>query len=480
MTPQKFTPREYQVIARDFILDTQRCNLFAQPGLGKTSTCYTVIDILKMCGSGFFPALVIGPKAVVELPWPNEQKKWRDFNDLRIVPILGEHALRDEALMAKGDVFLINYENVQWLLKKYAGRPWPFKTIIADESTRLKNCRSYYQTNPGGHTFLTKLGGARAAALSEIASKCGRWINLTGTPTPNGLKDLWGQNWFVDYGQRLGRTHGDFMRRWFHADPYSKMVELRHESCTAEIHAAIADVTLALRAEDWFPIQKPLEIPREVELPSDARKLYDEMEKQFFIEIDSNPIEAVNAAVKSSKLLQIATGGIYDAEQKAHHLHDAKTEGLRSLVEELSGERLIVAYWFKFEIPMLEKVFDGKGSNPKFHLFKGRKDQDLWNAGKIDILGLHPASAGHGIDLQYGGRSIAHTTPIWDLELRQQICERIGPTRQLQAGFNRTVNHYNMVARNTMDVEVIDRQVGKASVQDALMAARARRSGDLV
>lgn len=457
--PQKFTPREYQRIARDFILDHQRCNLFAVPGMGKTATCYTVIDILKLCGSSFFPCLVIAPKKVVELPWPDEQKKWLDFNGLKIVSVLGEHALRDEALMARGDVFLINYENVQWLTKKYAGRPWPFKTVIADESTRLKN-------------FRMNGGGARAKALSEIALHCGRWINLTGTPVPNGLKDLWGQMWFVDQGGRLGRTHGDFMKRWFFADPYKKTVELRHPSCALEIHAAIADVTLALRAEDWFPIQKPLEIPRYVELPPDARALYDEMEKRLFIEVDGVPIEAVNNGVKSGKLLQMASGMVYDEGKVARWIHDAKVEGLRSLVEEMAGEPLLVAYWYKWEPDMFRKVF------PDIVQFKGKKEQDAWNAGKIPLMMLHPGSAGHGIDLQFGGRAIAHFTHTWDLELHDQVNERIGPTRQLQAGFTRNVLHYNLIAKNTIDVEVIERNIHKTSIQDALMTARARRSGE--
>jgi SNF2 family DNA or RNA helicase len=459
MIAQPFTPREYQIIARDFILENQRCNLFAQPGLGKTATVYSVLDILKLCGSSFFPALVIAPKRVVELPWPDEQKKWSTFHDMRVVSILGERDARDEALMAKGDVFLINYDNVQWLTKKFAGRPWPFRTVIADESTRLKN-------------FRLNGGGARAKALSDIALHCGRWINLTGTPAPNGLKDLWGQMWFIDQGQRLGHSHAAFMRRWFFEDPYKKTVELRHPTCFPEIIDAIADVTLSLRAEDWFPIQKALEIPRYVDLPPEARKQYDQMENQLFTEIDGNPVEAVNSGVKTGKLLQMASGMVYDSEKVAHWVHDAKVEGLRSLVEELAGEPLLVAYWFKWEPPLLREAF------PDIHVFKTKQDQDRWNAGKIPLMLLHPGSAGHGIDLQYGGRSIAHFTHTWDLELHDQINERIGPTRQLQAGFKRTVNHYNLIAKNTMDVEVIDRNIGKASVQSALMAARARRRGE--
>lgn len=463
-----FVPRPHQALAAKFLLDNKRCMLAAVPGLGKTGTVYMLLETLRMLGSAFFPALVIAPLKVCELTWPAEQKKWDRFQHLKVVTILGEREVREDALMERADVYVINYDNVQWLVK-HLGKRWPFKIVIADESTRLKSYRGSQQVSVKGKEFVRKAGGERARILGDIAMHTGRWINLTGTPAPNGLKDLWGQMWFIDFGERLGRTYSAFMERWFRIDPYTREVKpLPHAE--AEIHAAVADVMLAMRAEDWMDVRAPNEITREVELPLAARKLYNEMERTFFAELASGKeVSAVNSAVKSSKLLQIASGAVYDADRVSHHLHDAKVEGLKSIVNELGGEPLLLAYWFKFELPMLKKAF------PEMRIFEGAKDEADWNAGRIPLMAVHPASAGHGVNLQHGGRAMCHFTLNWDLELRQQISERIGPVRQKQAGFDRAVLHYNLIAKDTLDQEVYDRLTSKASVQESLMKARAAR-----
>lgn len=462
MTDSKvFIPRPYQKIATRFLYEHPRCNLWAEPGLGKTSTVYQLLDWLRLCGSSFFPALVIAPLKVAQFTWPTERKKWSQFNDFKVVEILGEADMRDDALMTRGDVYVINYDNIQWLGDRLKNKKWPFKIVIADEATRLKNFRRNGR------------GSKRAGVLSAVAQHTGRWINLTGTPAPNTLIDLWGQQWFVDFGQRLYPTFGEYMGRWFCENPYSKRVELRHPACEAEIHAAIADTTLALRAKDWFPIQAPLVVTREVILPPEARVIYNRMERDFFAEIKGRGISAANAAVLSSKLLQMASGAVYGENKVVSHMHDAKVESLRSLVEELQ-EPLLVAYWFNFEIPMLKKAF------PQMRFLQSQKDQDDWNKGKIELLGAHPASAGHGIDLQHGGRAICHFTHTWDLELKLQIDERLGPTRQMQSGYDRNVLHYLLCAKDTMDEEVIERQKSKRSIMDSLMSARAHRGCDLL
>ncbi len=455
---REFIPRPYQKIAADFIHENQRCNLWAEPGMGKTSTVYMMLDILKLCGSNFFPALIIAPLTPAAITWPGEQQKWSFLHDMRVVPIIGTPAQREKALLERADVYVINYENIPWLVKHFGSR-WPFKIVVADEATKLKNFR------------LKGKGGVRSGALSQVALQTGRWINLTGTPTPNTLTDLWGQMWFVDYGARLGRTYADYLRKWFYENHYARTVELRAPECEAQIHAAVADVSLALRTRDWFDIHEPLVIPREVEMPASARALYDRMEREFFLEIGGSEVNAANAAVLSMKLLQMASGTVYDSEKKAQAIHDAKIEGLRSLVEELNGEPLIVTYWFQFEPALI------KAAIPDFVLFKGRKEQDAWNEGKIPVLGIHPASAGHGIDLQYGGCKMAHLTHSWDLELVLQVRERLGPARQIQAGFDRVVSYYNLTTRGTMDVEVLERQKTKLGIMDSLMLARARRAG---
>jgi hypothetical protein len=290
--------------------------------MGKSATTYSVLDMLMLLGSSFFPALVIAPKKVCELTWPSEQRKWLDFKGLKVVSILGEADVRSDAIMSKGDVYLINYDNVPWLAERLK---WPFKIVISDEARRLAGFRGEWRVNEHGTRWLQThgAGGVRSKALAAIAEHVGRWINLTGTPATNGLKDLWGQNWFVDFGMRLGNSYGDYMKRWFYENPYSRVVELRHPSCEQEIYGKLADVSMALRAEDWFDIKEPLVMRREVELPPDARRLYDTMERDFFIQIGEREINAVNAAVLSSKLLQIASGAVYGADKSVTQIHDA-------------------------------------------------------------------------------------------------------------------------------------------------------------
>lgn len=456
-----WTPREHQILASDYVYEHKRCNLWAHPGLGKTSIMYRLFDLLMMCGSNFFPVLVIAPLAVARDVWTAEQQKWTDFKGLRVVPIIGSTpAARIAALMLRGDVYTINYENLVWLVE-YFGDKWPFRIVVADESTRL---RGFRQKQGGVH----KGGGTkRAGALATIAENTGRWINLTGTPSPHGLESLWGQQWFIDFGHRLGTSYSSFMKRWFIVEQYTQQV-IPRENARQEIYALLADCAIALRAEDWLDVKEPYFSEKRVNLPPEAMKLYKQMERKFFADMPGGQIVAFNAMTKSGKLIQMASGSVYDTETgTAHHLHDAKIEALRSLYDEL-GESLLVVYHYKFEIEAISKEF------PEAVLYKGKKDEDLWNAGKIPMMLIHPKSAGHGLSLQHGGRAIAFFTNTWDLELRLQVLERIGPARQLLSGYDRVVLVYDILANNTMDDNVIARLNGHATEQEALMAARAR------
>ena len=450
-----WTPRPHQKLIVDYVYDNKRCNIWAHPGLGKTSSVLSVFDILKLSGSNFFPALVVAPLPVARDVWLAEQQKWKDFSGLRVVPIIGSTpAQRMAALLVKGDVYTINYENLVWL-QEYFGDKWPFRIVIADESTKLRGYRLK------GH------GGKRAGALGKVANLTGRWVNLTGTPSPHGLESLWGQQWFVDFGHRLGTSYTDFMKRWFIVDPYTRQVEPRPNART-EIYAALADCAIALRAEDWLDIQKPHFYEKRVTLPPDARAHYRTMEKQFFADMPGGKIVAFAAVAKSGKLLQMASGSIYNTETKeAHWVHDAKVEALRSLYDEL-GENLLVVYHFKFDVARIKKEF------PEAVVYAGKKEENLWNEGKLPMLLVHPKSAGHGLNLQYGGRAVCFFVNTWDLELRLQVLERIGPARQHAAGLDRAVLVYDLVADQTMDENVMDVLFGRASEQDALMAARAR------
>jgi hypothetical protein len=452
---QDFVAKPWQDVGYDFVMDNHRVAVWAKPGMGKTGIVYKVLDMLKLAGSKFFPALVIAPKAVCESVWPAEQAKWRQFRDLRVVQILGTAAQRRDALVTPADIYVINFDNVQWLVT-YLGAKWPFKIVIVDEATKLKGYR-------------TKQGGMRARALAQVAKSTGRFIELTGTPSPNGLKDLWGQIWFLDFGHRLGTSYEAFFKRWFILEAYTNQV-IPRPNAEAEIYAAIADITLALRPEDWFDVKKPLYSVVECELPPEARKLYDTMEEDFFLQIGEREVTAPIAMTLTTKLLQISGGAVLDTEHDWHAIHDAKLDLLESLYNELGGENILVVYHYKHEaIRMLERF-------PKWRVYKSKADEADWNANKVPGMLLQAQSASHGLNLQYGGRAIAFYTQTWNAELREQVMERIGPMRQAQAGLDRTVLVYDLIAKRTMDVEVLERVNGKLTVQDALMLARARRS----
>lgn len=450
-----WTPRPHQVLASDYVFEHKRCNLWAHPGLGKTSIIYRLFDLLMLCGSNFFPALVVAPLAVARDVWTAEQQKWTDFRGMRVVPIIGSSpAARISQLLLTGDIYTINYENLVWLVE-YFGDKWPFRIVIADESTRLRG----YREKKGG----TK----RAQALSTIAERTGRWINLTGTPSPHGLESLWGQQWFVDFGARLGTSYSAYLKRWFIVEMFTRQV-IPRENARREIYEALADCSLALRAEDWLDVKKPHFSQKRVNLPPDATKLYKQMERKFFADMPGGQIIAQTAMAKSAKLIQMASGSVYETETGiAHFLHDAKIEALRSLYDEL-GENLLVVYHYKFEITRILAEF------PEAKLYKGKAEEDLWNSGKLPMMLVHPKSAGHGLSLQHGGRAVAFFTNTWDLELRLQVLERIGPARQLLSGYDRVVLIYDILANNTMDDNVMARLDGHATELEALMAARAR------
>lgn len=458
MQPIEFVPREYQKIALAHIMDNERCALWASMGMGKTTVCLTAIDMLQLLDDA--PALVLAPKRVAATTWPDEGRKWAHLSHLVITPILGTASQRVKALNIKSDIYTINYENIPWLVQ-HCGANWPFKTIIADESTRLKSYR------PRG-------GSIRARALAQIAhKKVDRFIELTGTPSPNGLIDLWGQAYFIDGGKRLGYSFSAFKDRWFKTTQVGAQrfaVRLDpHDFAQTQIQGALKDVCLTLDAHDYFDIAKPIINNVYVDLPVKARKLYDEMEREMFFELQGNEIEAMNAASMTVKCLQIANGAVYNADKEWLPIHDAKLDALESIIEESAGMPVLVAYHFKSDLARLQKTFKtGRvlDSNPT--------TISEWNAGKIPILFAHPASAGHGLNLQHGGNILVVFGHWWNLEEYQQIVERIGPTRQAQAGYDRPVFIYHILARDTIDDMILERREGKRSVQAILLDALKR------
>lgn len=437
---------------RDFILNKNKCNIWASPGTGKTGASFTAFDILKVLGSTFFPVLVIAPKKVAQHVWPREQAKWKQFRDLRVVTLAGHEstAKRIEQLRRPADIYVVNYDLIQWLIDYFDERKieWPFKAVIADESTKLKN-------------FRLRNGGKRATALARIQKHVGRWVNLTGTPSPNGLLDLWGQCWFLDRGERLGRTYGEFKKRYFDEDVYSQLITMR-PGAAEQIAAKIADITLSIEAKDYFDLPPLLVNHISVDMSPSAMAMYRQMERDMFLEFGDKIAEAPNAAVMTMKCLQMASGAVYTEEGKYEEFDDAKLDALESIVAE-SGAAVLVAYQWKFDVARIKKRFPGAVDIRK------PEHIDAWNAGQIGVGLIHPASAGHGIDLAKGGNILVFFSNWWSLEERLQVIERLGPTRQVQHGFDRPVFLHSLIAQGTMDEDVIARHESKRSVQQLLI-----------
>ena len=465
MTPAIWTPRPWQPDMIDWILDRPRCAIWAGMGLGKGSVTYTALHYLSLT-EDIFPVLVIGPLRVARKVWLEEAAKWTHLSHLRVSTITGTAKERAAALKVPAEIYTTNYENLPWLEARIDH--WRFRTVIADEARALKS-------------FRLKQGGARVKALKGVAHKhVHRWINLTGTPAPNGLLDLWGQTWFLDEGRRLGLTYTEFKDRWFRFRPGNKDagVPPRTEPlphADAEIHALVRDICLSVEPP---ATPEPIHNIVRVDLPKSVRTLYREMERKMFMQVKEHGISAVNAAARTIKCLQIANGAAYvdpdvadddaPAARRYVELHDEKIDALREIVDEAGGP-VLVAYQFKSDLARLLKAF------PEGRHLHTERDEDDFKAGKIQVLFAHPKSAGHGIDgFQYACHNIVFFGQWWDLELRQQIIERIGPVRQMQAGLDRPVIIHDIVADRTIDELVLERHESKRSVQALLLEATRR------
>lgn len=473
----QFSPREYQKHIVDFITSRERCNVFASMGTGKTSSSIYAYDALRMFGEAD-RALVLAPRRVAQQSWPDEITKWREsFGHLKIAAAIGSPAERLAALRSGAHITAINYENIDWLIETL-GDQWPWDIVFADESTRLKGLRISLQTSTKGNEFITGQGSSRAKALSKVVrGRVRRWVNLTGSPAPNGLQDLWGQMWFVDHGQRLGRSFTAFKDRWFRAVPgtdgYSQIEPMKFAQ--REIEDLIRDVCITIDAKDWFDIKAPIERIVKVRLPPRARALYLDMEKKLFAELASGTeIEAFNAGSKVQKCLQLGNGAAYtDDKGNFEETHSEKIEALKSIVSEANGESMLVRYTHRCDAQRILKAF------PRFRMFDDNpKTLKAWNEGRLPGLVLHAASAGHGLSMQDGGRCLTDFTTDYNLEHDEQVIERIGPTRQAQSGYDRAVYRWRLIAEDTIEEHAaLPRIRSKASVQDSIKAAMKMRHG---
>ncbi len=467
-----WTPRPWQNPMVDLASRIPRCNLFARPGLGKTSATLAALDALSLT-TDVWPALVIGPLRVANSVWDAEVGKWARFKGLRVSKVLGTTDERLTALRRPADIYTIHYGLLQWLTDTLDGK-WPYVSVVADESTRLKNMRCSYQRHHKSGKIHFRAGGSKnAAALARFARKSDIWINLSGTPAANGLKDLWAQQWFVDFGSTLGGSYTAFTDRWFRTRKGTSREQAVFEPLPHahdEITSRMKPTTISLDPRDWFDIREPRVVKLGFDLPPELLKQYRTLHNEAVLQLGTETtITAVNAGALTNKALQFASGSIYDEDGKAHHIHDMKLDVLESLVENQAGAPLLVAYHFKTDMAAILKRFPQAVTLPSGA--KQKSVEDAWNEGRIPILLVHPASAGHGLNLQYGGCDICIYSPNWDLELYEQVIERLGPMRQMQAGFDRLVSIYQIIANRTFDEVVAERLVTKASVQEAVMKA---------
>lgn len=449
------TLKPYQNDIVRWALEHPRCGIWARMGAGKTAAMLGYVAARRALGDER-PVLVLAPKHVAAHTWPDEARKWAHLG-VTVSPVIGTPEQRIAALREPADVYTINYENVEWLA--HHADPWPFETVIADESTRLKS-------------FRLSGGGRRARALGRLAHrKIAQFVELTGTPTGNGLLDLWGQAWFLDEGQRLGRTFTTFTMAWFRPHPSGfGFVPLRHAA--QEIIARLSDICITIQP----PVDpgKLVVTDLPVYLPAGAMETYREMERRLYAAVMQDSITAPSVAAASTKCRQIASGAVYvdgeDPEQAKRwtRVHTAKLEVLRTVIEEAAGAPVLVAVNFRHEVAEIQGAF------PQAVEFNGADAMRAWNEGQIPILLLHPASAGHGLNLQYGGNILVWYSLPWSLELYEQTVERIGPMRQQQAGFDRPTLVYRLLAKGTIDERIAVALSEKRTVQEYVLTSLVR------
>lgn len=386
-------------------------------------------------------ALVIAPKRVVTDTWAKECQKWDHLKHLSVSPIVGTPKERTAAYKADADIYLLSRDNVKWLIDSLQGQ-WPFDVLVLDELSSFKNP----QTN-------------RFKALKKVAHRCSRVIGLTGTPAPNGYTDLWSQIYLLDQGERLGRTVTDFRRQYCDAIRYPNFTNysVPPEKRKA-IDNQIKDICISMTAKDYLTLPPAYYLTRDVQMDAKARKAYDKMKKEAVLELEDTEIIGVTAAAVLNKLLQLANGTIYDDQGRYTVIHDAKLDALEDLVEEAVGQPVLVFYNFKSDAERIRERF------PDARLLETDKDIDDWNAGKVAVMLAHPASCGHGLNLQQGGHIIVWFGLTWSLELYQQANARLN-----RQGQTKPVMIYHLVTADTAEARVMQAIKEKSTTQAALI-----------
>lgn len=440
----KYKPHEYQSYATEFILSHPISAVFLEMGLGKS--VITLSAIFDLCLDSFLvcKVLVIAPLRVARDTWPAEINKWDHLKGLSYSVAVGTEKERIDALKKQSTLYIINRENVDWLVHK-SGIPFHFDMVVIDE---LSSFKSY--------------GAKRFKSLLKVRPSVKRIVGLTGTPSSNGLMDLWAEFRILDLGQRLGRYISHYRNTYFKPDKRNAQIVFSYKplpGAEEEIYKQISDITISMKSTDYLKMPEYVSNEVFVTLSDKDWKVYSDFKEDMVANLGDDEIDAVNAAVLSGKLLQMANGAVYDSENKAHIIHDKKLDALEDLIEGANGKPVLVAYGYKHDLERIKERFPVRQ-------IQSSKDIEDWNDGKIPIAVIHPASAGHGLNLQSGGSTLIWFGLTWSLELYQQTNARL-----YRQGQKNTVIVHHIITKDTIDEDVLLALTKKEKTQDALIDA---------
>lgn len=438
----KYSPHNYQIYSTNFILNNPISAIFLECGLGKSVISLTAINDLMLDYFDVSRTLVIAPLRVANSTWPDEIKKWDHLKHLNYSVVIGSEKERLDALGKPAHIYLINRENVDWLITK-SGISWKFDMVVIDELSSFKS----YQAK-------------RFKSLLKVRPKIKRIVGLTGTPSSNGLMDLWAEFRLLDMGERLGRYITYYRQNFFVPDKRNQQMIFSYkpkDGAEKKIYSLISDITISMKSKDFLKMPECLMNEVIVTLSDKEQKLYDSLKQDMVLSLEENEIDAINAAALSNKLLQMSNGAVYNDDKESFHIHDRKLDALEDLIEGANGKPVLVAYWFKHDLERIKDRFDVRE-------IKSAKDISDWNESKIPVALIHPASAGHGLNLQAGGSALIWFGLTWSLELYQQTNARL-----YRKGQDSTVVIHHILTKGTIDEDVMKALKAKEKIQDALI-----------
>ncbi|MDR3565555.1 MAG: DEAD/DEAH box helicase [Negativicutes bacterium] len=441
----QYSPHVYQDHFTELIINSPTVAGFLDMGLGKSVSTLSAVAQLLHDYWEVERVLVIAPLRVAQYTWSDEIEKWDHTSYLKLAKVLGTEKQRIAALKSKANIWVINRENVTWLVK-YFGSKWPFDMVVIDESSSFKSHKAQ-----------------RFKALRKVRPLIKRIVELTGTPAPNNLLDIWPQIYLLDRGERLGKTITGYRERYFEPDKRDGHIVFSWRlkpGAEEAIYAKIADICVSMKAEDWLSLPPRIDNIVKVQLEPTVKKLYKQLERDLLLPFAGGDVVAGQAADLSNKLLQMANGAIYDENKSVRVIHDAKLDALEDIIESANGNPVMVFYWYKHDLTRLKKRF------PHARTLDKTQDVKAWNYGEIPLLLVHPASAGHGLNLQAGGNIIVWFGLTWSLELYEQANARLD-----RQGQTKSVIVHHLVAVGTVDELVLKALKNKATGQNALMAA---------